>query len=837
MHFCLVCLVFWTLSLQTHSLSTVSTHTQYMTEQRTRGITENIPSSPPPVSSLLPSSSCRYDVENGLAIFCTDVDIEDVAPNIPNDTVHLEITNSPLPVFTKPLLSHLNNLRYLKLNHNAHRYITSKAFQGLHNLEELDLSFNDIIVLSKAFTFTPNLKVLNLSSNQVIKISTIATALSHLKNFGNLSLNHNVRIRGILGDEFLPLSNTSLMHLELFNTTIKIIEEGAFRPLRQLKVLELSVNYLDEKGFRNVTVDLREIEVLFIRYVQFQKSLPYDALSVLTNTSIQHLDISYNYFPQIDKFPPLKMLHTLEIAFCSVEILTGNVFAGMPNLQRLHLGGNLLLGLSKYVFTLPSLKNLILANQFPDGSLRQMPLTEHIFENVTNLLQLDLRSTRTDGVVRRFSFHGLRKLKTLLLSSCVITVIEDYAFESMVNLEGLQLKNNNIDHLTNHTFAGLRSLKMVILSQNNINFVQGVYPFQNSRSLSSIFLNNNGIVEIPKGMFFKNLHLREVTLDENKVVAWNFTILPPESNVSTLLLSKNKIAYITPSMMADFFRVTDVLDVSENPFNCTACGMKDFQIFMNETDVSLFVPGAANGTGTYTCSTPKNLQGMSVQSVDIPVWHCFPQEINMAVFVITLLVSVIIPTLLISIFCYVSRWYIRYWLFHIKATAKERTQRKDEHQKYYIYDAFVSYNASDTPWVISTLIPALEEQEPRFKLCIHERDFEVGRLITDNILDAIEVSRKVILLLSESFLTSEWCLFELHMAQHKLFDETRDVLVLVKLKDINKKFYTKNLKYLEKTRPCLSWTESPVGQKLFWDKMRKILGEPSTGSEEQKPQC
>ena len=54
------------------------------------------------------------------------------------------------------------------------------------------------------------------------------------------------------------------------------------------------------------------------------------------------------------------------------------------------------------------------------------------------------------------------------------------------------------------------------------------------------------------------------------------------------------------------------------------------------------------------------------------------------------------------------------------------------------------------------------------KLCLHTRDFEVGKSIIENIADAIDTSKKVVLVLSKNYTQSRWCMFEAHMSQHRL---------------------------------------------------------------------
>ncbi|KAG1665308.1 Histone H2B 3 [Nymphon striatum] len=144
----------------------------------------------------------------------------------------------------------------------------------------------------------------------------------------------------------------------------------------------------------------------------------------------------------------------------------------------------------------------------------------------------------------------------------------------------------------------------------------------------------------------------------------------------------------------------------------------------------------------------------------------------------------------------------------------------------YKYDAFVSYSHSDVDWVMNNLIPNIETEELQMKLCLHERDFDIGNLVSENIFKSIENSRKTIIVLSNCYLTSKWCTFELHMAQHKLFDDSRDSLIVVELEKPAKSLLDNNLKYVCRTRTYLEWNKSPMAQKYFWKRLRQAISKP-----------
>ncbi|XP_072288422.1 toll-like receptor 13 [Eucyclogobius newberryi] len=160
---------------------------------------------------------------------------------------------------------------------------------------------------------------------------------------------------------------------------------------------------------------------------------------------------------------------------------------------------------------------------------------------------------------------------------------------------------------------------------------------------------------------------------------------------------------------------------------------------------------------------------------------------------------------------------------------------KNKHRKVQnLYDAFVSYNVHDEAWVYGELMKHLEEEQG-WKLCLHHRDFEPGRPIVDNITDAIYGSRKTLCVISRRYLQSEWCSREMQVASFRLFDERKDVLVLVFLEDIPAShlspFY--RMRKALRRQTYLSWpgAAGAAGPEahLFWEKLGRAL--TSTESE------
>ncbi|XP_052094187.1 uncharacterized protein LOC127730106 isoform X5 [Mytilus californianus] len=88
--------------------------------------------------------------------------------------------------------------------------------------------------------------------------------------------------------------------------------------------------------------------------------------------------------------------------------------------------------------------------------------------------------------------------------------------------------------------------------------------------------------------------------------------------------------------------------------------------------------------------------------------------------------------------------------------------------KSFKYDFFVSHSHIDGSWVDKTFLRHLEskfdESDVAFRGCIADWDFTPGISVLDNITAAIGESNKVILVISDSFVSSNWCQYKADQA-------------------------------------------------------------------------
>ena len=223
------------------------------------------------------------------------------------------------------------------------------------------------------------------------------------------------------------------------------------------------------------------------------------------------------------------------------------------------------------------------------------------------------------------------------------------------------------------------------------------------------------------------------------------------------------------------------------------------------------------------CAAPDNFKGMSITAIEL---DCTSKA--------SFLLSVTIP--LVLLFCvlllvvYRYRWHIKYKLFLLYRNYHHFPNDGEDFELLQLqYHAYVAYNensAEDDAWVMNELQPNMEEGTEPLKLCIKSRDFTPAHFILDSIDESIHQSRKTILVLSPNFVASEWCYHEMRMVQMKLLDDNLDVVVLVLLDTIPENKMTLSLRQLLCEKKYLRWPKNQVGQRLFWEQLRREIDRP-----------
>ncbi|XP_068579437.1 uncharacterized protein [Cebidichthys violaceus] len=128
------------------------------------------------------------------------------------------------------------------------------------------------------------------------------------------------------------------------------------------------------------------------------------------------------------------------------------------------------------------------------------------------------------------------------------------------------------------------------------------------------------------------------------------------------------------------------------------------------------------------------------------------------------------------------------------------------------YHVFISYSSTDYQWTHS-LINQLESCG--LQVCYHERDFTPGRTVLENMSDCIQESQKVLLVLSQEFVRSRWCLLEANISLFRDCLQRKPIVPVLLEPGVSVPLHLCHLTYLEANDPD------------FKNKLLKVLCTPN----------
>ncbi|XP_078222135.1 extracellular matrix protein 2 isoform X7 [Callithrix jacchus] len=255
-----------------------------------------------------------------------------------------------IPPLTAP------QIKNLELSGNSIASIPDEAFNGLPNLERLDLSKNNITssgIGSKAFKLLKKLMRLNMDGNNLVQIpSELPSTLEELK------INEN-NLQAIDEESLSDLNHLVTLELEANNLSEANVNPLAFKPLKSLSYLRLGKNkfriipqglpasieelYLENNQIEEITEicfnHTRKINVIVLRYNKIEENR-IAPLAWINQENLESIDLSYNKLYHVPSYLPKSLLH-LVLLGNQIERIPGYVFGHMePGLEYLYLSFN-----------------------------------------------------------------------------------------------------------------------------------------------------------------------------------------------------------------------------------------------------------------------------------------------------------------------------------------------------------------------------------------------------------------------------------------------------------------------------------------------------------------
>lgn len=402
----------------------------------------------------------------------------------------------------------------------------------------------------------------------------------------------------------------------------------------------------------------------------------------------------------------------------------------------------------------------------------------------------------------------------LYLDGNEIKVLPSHAFIGRKKLKILYLNASNIETIHNRTFNGLKELEVLHLDYNIISTIEG-QEFDGLDMLRELYINNNKIKHIGKEMFNHMARLKVLHLHHNRLITLPVWQINPAITEITLSYNPWSCDCEYTEMFREWTkRVSSITDLSDIKCIYSKGNTTDLTVYnesMFDEQESGFKIATENGTlctglPSINNSINGNLTATRTIITSEEVQDYMPLLIALGTFFIIALVIIII---------FIFRQGIRVW-FHSKFGIRLFYRASDREDSEKMYDAFLCYSSKDEVWVTEELAPMLERDDPSYKLCLHYRDLAAH--VPEKIRQAVESSRRTIMVLSENFLRCEWVRYELKSALHQVLRDRRKRLIVVLLGQVPQKDLDPDIRLYLKTNKCLN-----ANDRLFWEKLKFAL--------------
>ncbi|NXE75915.1 ECM2 protein, partial [Cochlearius cochlearius] len=368
------------------------------------------------------------------------------------------------------------DLTSLDLTGNSITTISDEAFNGIPNLEWIDLSKNNITspgIGPQAFKILKKLKRLYLDGNMLVHIpSELPSTLEEIK----INDNH---LHAIDEDGLQDLKNLVTLELEGNKLSEANVSPLAFYPLKSLSYLRLGRNkfriipqglpatieelYLENNQIEEVSEicfnHTRNINVIVLKHNKLEEHR-IAPLAWINQENLESIDLSYNKLYHVPSYLPKSLLHLILIGN-QIERIPGYVFGHMkPGLEYLYLSFNKLTddGVDPVSFfgAYHSLRELFLDH----NELKSVPFG---IDEMRKLRFLRLNNNKIRTVPPE------RICRTHINDDDVHDNSEEEENEES-RLEHIHLENNYINtrQLSPHAFSCIRSYCSVVLKPQKI---------------------------------------------------------------------------------------------------------------------------------------------------------------------------------------------------------------------------------------------------------------------------------------------------------------------------------------------------------------------------------
>ncbi|KAF6211370.1 hypothetical protein GE061_011882 [Apolygus lucorum] len=746
-------------------------------------------------------------------------------------------------------ITELRFLKTLDLGENRITNIVNASFQGLDQLYGLRLIENSIVNVSKdAFSTLPSLQVLNLAYNKIKHVDKGAFGTSPTLHAIRLDGNQLIDINGMFvnlpGLVWLNISDNqlqwfdyalipqSLEWLDMHKNNVADLGNYWYekRDNLQIKMLDASFNRLTEINENSIpdSVESLLLNDNLIKKVKpgtFQRKTNLSRVVLYAN-KLQNIDLAalrLDPIPEDKELPQFFIGNNPIHCDCTMEWLQRiNELSRQRNHPR--------------VMDLESVTcQLTHSRGSPSRPLMELrpsqflcPYESHCFAlcHCCDFDACDCEMTCPDNCT---CYHD--HTWTANVVDCSNAGYTAVPTKIPMDATEIYLDGNNLGELGSHVFIGKKKLEVLYLNNSNIALLHNK-TFNGAPSLKVLHMENNHLQEL-RGFEFDTLeNLNELYLDHNEIKHLGNNTFKSMKTLEVLKLEENHIINFEPWEQLSSESLATI-SLEGNTWTCNCDSVTQMENWLKENSNSLSPEKLLCGDGTVTilesikrCGEKRDSAAATSAVHRNTFYSTAILGEDYIPFVAASLV-VFIVILLVTIMGFIFRKDVSLWIHSRYGVRVFSDAGEGEDDR--LYDAYVVYSVKDEEFVSQVIASNLERTG--YSLCLHYRDLHVmsPSYLTDSILGASDAARRIVIVLSLSFLQNEWERPPFRAALQACLERTRarrSKVILLLTTDVGA---DPELQLLLKACKVISW-----GEKRFWEKLRYTMPDVQRKSDLKK---
>ncbi|KOB77157.1 Tartan/capricious-like protein [Operophtera brumata] len=396
----------------------------------------------------------------------------------------------------------MNNIITFQMIDGNMLALPQKVYQ-LTEANKIVISNNHLSAVDlNRFVALTKLTIINFSNNTISNLEMASQARSMpSRSIKTVDLSQNI-LKTIPNTCFSLFPE--LQHLNLSHNLIRSFDILTFEGVMELKMLDISHNMLFEIG--NSFTRFKDLNELYLQNNKLDSLLDYNLNTLL---HLEKLNLSSNVIDKFETnaFKSLVKLEYLDLGYNKIELIPKKIFETNINLHSLIISNNKVSHIENGAF---------------DGK---------------NITEFNVQDNNLTGSIEQDTFKGVY-VTELDLSDGKITSLGNETFKYMCNdLKSLNISYNLINSISNSAFNCLELLTTLDLSNNHLEQLH--FETSNLTRLTMLYVRNNKIKKINKGMFENLVSLKSLDLSNNEITEIELQTFARLENIDSLSVTHN----------------------------------------------------------------------------------------------------------------------------------------------------------------------------------------------------------------------------------------------------------------------------------------------------------